>query len=53
MDGIYDDKDLIHIGKTDSLINIASYSKKFSFSRHNIYHIMYSLDDWFIVAIDI
>ena len=52
MDGICDDKDSIHIGKIGSLINTTSYSKKSGFSRYDIYYMMYSLDDWIIVAMD-
>ena len=36
MNGICDDKDLIYIKKTDSLINTISYSEKFIFSIYCI-----------------
>ena len=53
MDGICDNKDLIYIRKTGSLINTTSYSEKFSFSRCNIYYMIYSLNDWIIMAMDV
>ena len=53
MNGVYDDNDLIHIRRIDSLINVTSYDKKFSFSKHNIDYMINGLDDWVIFTMDV
>lgn len=53
MDGVHNDDNLIHIKKMGNLINITSYGKNFSFSKHDIDYMMYSLDDWIIFTIDV
>ena len=53
MNGICDDNNSIYIRKTGSLINTASYSEKFSFSKYDDTCIMYNLDDWIVVTMNI
>ena len=45
MDGVCDDNNLIHVRKMGGLINTTYNGKKFGFSRHDINHMMYGLDD--------
>ena len=53
MNRVCDDNNLIHVRKTDSLINTTSYGEKFGFSRHDVDHMMYSLDDWVVITINV
>jgi len=52
MDRIHDDNDSIDIGEMDSLVNTASYYKKFYFSRHDIYCMINCLDDWTVMDVN-
>ena len=45
MDRVCDNNNLIHVRKMSSLINTTYNGKKFAFSRHDIDHMMYGLDD--------
>jgi len=53
MDEICDDEDSINIRETGSLINTTSYHKEFGFSRCNINYVMYYLDDWIVMDMDV
>ena len=53
MNGVCDDDNLIHLRKKGGLINTTSNDKEFSFSRCDIDHIMYSLDDWVIASMNV
>ena len=50
---ICDDENLINIRKTDSLINTASYYKEFSFSKYDVNYMIYCLDDWIVMDMDV
>jgi len=51
MDRIYDDNDLIDIGKIGGLVNTVSYHKKFCFSRCDVYYMMNYLNDWTVMDV--
>ena len=53
MDEIHNDKDLINIRKMGNLINTASYHKRFSFNRHNINCMIYCLDNWIVMNMNV
>ena len=52
MNRICDDKDLIDIGKTGSLINATSYRKELCLNRHDVYCIMNCFDDRTVIDVD-
>ena len=52
IDRVHNNKDTFDVGKIGSLINIISYHKEFSFSSHNINCMVYSLDNWSVMDIN-
>ena len=52
VNGACNDKDFADIRKMNSLVNPASYHKEFGFSSYDINSVVYCLNNWSIMTID-